>query len=193
MDLLRIPLPLHAIAMANPNLWPSEADDDWDLELSSQIDPVDQRQGIRDWAAQQFEAQGWTLLHEASGPASFTSTLLDPSNRIQLTLQIPRADTFSEGGETSCDDWKLWIEANSEGLVGTTAETLLRELAVNAQNPELSALARLSQPITQRALTTADMLEVTQRLQSQISRIEQKAIAEGSQLLLLLAGDGPNA
>ena len=178
--------------MANLNVWPSEADDDWDLELGSPVNAVDTRQDVRDWAARQFEAQGWTLLYEYTGLEFFSSTLIDPSNRIQLTLQIPRTSGSRGGGEQSTDDWKLWIEANSEGLA-MPAETLLRELAASTNSTEFSSLARLAKPITERALTTAEMLDIARRLQSQISRIEQKAIAEGSQLLLHLAGDGPNA
>lgn len=178
--------------MANLNAWPREPDDDWDLELGSAINTVDPRQGTRDWAAGQFESQGWTLLYEYSGLESFSSTLVDPSNRIQITLQIPRSRTSGGDGDANTADWKLWIEANSEGLA-VPAETVLRELAETTGSTRLSALARLSRPFTERALTTADMLDITQRLQSQISRIEQKALAEGSQLLIHLAGDGPNA
>lgn len=115
---------------------------------------------LRDQAATLFERGGWQVLFRFSGGNRFSVTLLDPSERLQVTLEIPCSDDGS--------DWTLWLEACSE-----IPSTLSGALA---------------QPMGLR-----QMLDVARWLEGPISEIERMALNAESQLVLQIAGTGPNS
>lgn len=115
---------------------------------------------LREQAAGAFEKGGWQVLFRLSGGNRVSATLLDPSERLQVTLQIPSEDDGS--------DWMLWLEACGE--------------------MPASLSGALAQPMNLRA-----MLDVARWLQGPIEEIEAMALASGTQLVLQLAGSGPNS
>jgi hypothetical protein len=116
---------------------------------------------LREQATGAFEKGGWQVLFCFSdGMRVSSTTLLDPSERLQVTLQIP----FEEDGS----DWMLWLEACGE--------------------MPASLSGALAQPMKLRT-----MLDVARWLQGPIEEIEAMALASGTQLVLQLAGSGPNS
>jgi hypothetical protein len=115
---------------------------------------------LREQAANVFQKGGWQMLFRCSGGNRVSATLLDPSERLQVTLQIPVEDDGN--------DWVLWLEACGETPV--------------------SSNAALMEPMGLR-----QMLDVASWLQGPIAEIERMALASGNQLVLQLAGSGPNS
>ena len=116
---------------------------------------------LREQATGAFEKGGWQVLFRLSdGKRVSSTTLLHPSERLQVTLQIP----FDDDGS----DWILWLEACGE--------------------MPASLSGALAQPMKLRT-----MLDVARWLQGPIEEIEAMALANGTQLVLQLAGSGPNS
>ncbi len=115
---------------------------------------------LRDQAATLFERGGWQVLFRCSGGNRLSATLLDPSERLQVTLEIPSSDDGS--------DWILWLEACAE--IPTTVG------------------GALAQP-----MGIKQMLDVARWLEGPISEIERMALKAESQLVLQIAGTGPNS
>ena len=108
-----------------------------------------------------FRKSGWQVLFRLSdGKRVSSTTLLHPSERLQVTLQIP----FDDDGS----DWILWLEECGE--------------------MHASLSGALAQPMKLRT-----MLDVARWLQGPIEEIEAMALANGTQLVLQLAGSGPNS
>ena len=136
-----------------------------------------ERLALREQAAQPLLESGWTLLYSGLTPARASATLLDPSE----SLQIPTGET--------AEDWELWLEACNRQLSVPLRQWL------EAQGIEKSTLSRLTgnHPSGEDALKISNMLQVARWLQSSIEAIETLAEANGSQLVLHLAGLGPNS
>jgi hypothetical protein len=115
---------------------------------------------LREQAASVFQKGGWQMLFRCSGGNRVSATLLDPSERLQVTLQIPVEDDGN--------DWVLWLEACGETPVSLSA-ALKEQLGLK------------------------QMLDVARWLQGPIAEIERMALASGNQLVLHLAGSGPNS
>ncbi|QEY31326.1 hypothetical protein EVJ50_02745 [Synechococcus sp. RSCCF101] len=71
---------------------------------------------LRDMAAAPFISQGWSRLYAISTSERISVTLLDPSERLQLTLQLPLA------GDST--DWDLWLEACEGALPAAMGQPL---------------------------------------------------------------------
>ena len=140
-----------------------------------------ERLALREQAAQPLLESGWTLLYSGLTPSRASVTLLDPSESLQISLQIPTGET--------AEDWELWLEACNRQLSVPLRQWL------ESQGIEQSTLSRLTgnQPTGQDALKISNMLQVARWLQSSIEAIETLAEANGSQLVLHLAGLGPNS
>lgn len=140
-----------------------------------------ERLALREQAAQPLLESGWTLLYSGLTPSRASATLLDPSESLQISLQIPTGET--------ADDWELWLEACNRQLSVPLRQWL------ESQGIEKSTLSRLTgnHPSGQEALKISNMLQVARWLQSSIEAIETLAEANGSQLVLHLAGLGPNS
>ena len=140
-----------------------------------------ERLALREQAAQPLLKSGWTLLYSGLTPSRASVTLLDPSESLQISLQIPT-------GEAS-DDWDLWLEACNRQL------SLPLRQWLEVQGVEQSTLSRLTgiDSTGQNALKMSDMLQVAGWLKGPIEAIEALAEANGTQLVLHLAGQGPNS
>ena len=136
---------------------------------------------LRDQASQPFLNSGWTLLYSRLTPSRACVTLLDPSESLQISLQIPTSET--------ADDWDLWLEACNQQLSVPLRQWL------ESQGIEQTTLSRLTgaEPGGQEPLRISNMLQVARWLQSPIEAIETLAEANGAQLVLHLAGLGPNS
>ena len=62
-----------------------------------------ERLALREQAAQPLLESGWTLLYSSLTTSRASVTLLDPSESLQISLQIPTGET--------AEDWELWLEA----------------------------------------------------------------------------------
>ena len=140
-----------------------------------------QQLALRDQASQPFLNSGWTLLCSGLTPSRACVTLLDPSESLQISLQIPTSET--------ADDWDLWLEACNQQLSVPLRQWL------ESQGIEQTTLSRLTgaEPGGQEPLRISNMLQVARWLQSPIEAIETLAEANGAQLVLHLAGLGPNS
>ena len=67
-----------------------------------------QRLAIRDQASQPLLASGWKLLYSGLTPSTASETLLDPSESLQISLQIPIGE--------EAEDWDHWLEACNRQL-----------------------------------------------------------------------------
>lgn len=139
----------------------------------------------REEATRSLVANGWQRLYSGLTPHRASVTLLDPSESLQISLQIPvDADGEAQG------DWDLWIEACQRQL-SLPLRTWLEE-----QGIERSTLRRLSgteRNELEEPLDLKAMLQVAHWLQGPIETIEKLAKANSSQLVLHLAGLGPNS
>ena len=140
-----------------------------------------QQLALRDQASQPFLNSGWTLLYSGLTPSRACMTLLDPSESLQISLQIPTGET--------AEDWELWLEACNRQLSVPLRQWL------ESQGIEQSTLSRLTgnHPSGQDALKISKMLQVARWLQNPIEAIETLAETNGSKLVLHLAGLGPNS
>ena len=140
-----------------------------------------ERLALREEAAQPLLKSGWTLLYSGLTPSRASVTLLDPSESLQISLQIPTGET--------AEDWELWLEACNRQLSVPLQQWL------ESQGIEQSTLSRLTgnHPSGQDALKISNMLQVARWLQNPIEAIETLAETNGSQLVLHLAGLGPNS
>jgi hypothetical protein len=135
---------------------------------------------LRDQAARTLIGQGWQLLYSGSTPQRVTTTLLDPSESIQISLQIP---------DHHDDDWNLWLEACHHQLSAPLRDWLQ---SLGVEQGTLSRLSGLENRVN-HALDLSAMLQVARWLQGPIQEIEQLARDHNSQLVLHLAGLGPNS
>jgi hypothetical protein len=140
-----------------------------------------QRLALRDQASQPLLNSGWTLLYSGLTPSRASVTLLDPSESLQISLQIPTGET--------ADDWDLWLEACNRQLSVPLRQWL------ESQGIEQTTLSRLTgaEQGGQEPLKISNMLQVARWLQSPIEAIEALAESNGSQLVLHLAGLGTNS
>ena len=140
-----------------------------------------ERLALREEAAQPLLKSGWTLLYSGLIPSRASVTLLDPSESLQINLQIPTGET--------AEDWELWLEACNRQLSVPLRQWL------ESQGIEQSTLRRLTgnHPSGQDALKISNMLQVAHWLQNPIEAIETLAETNGSQLVLHLAGLGPSS
>ena len=136
---------------------------------------------LRDQATQTLVNSGWTLLYSGLTPLRASITLLDPSESLQISLQIPLAEHDQ--------DWDLWLEACNRQL----SVPLRRWL--ESQGIEQATLSRLTgaESNGQDALKISNMLQVARWLQGPIEAIDEMAEVHGSQLVLHLAGLGANS
>ena len=89
-----------------------------------------QQLALRDQASQPLLNSGWTLLYSGLTPSRASVTLLDPSESLQISLQIPT-------GEAD-DDWDLWLEACNRQLSVPLRQWL------ESQGIEQTTLSRLT-------------------------------------------------
>lgn len=159
------------------------------LHPSGQADPQ-ASEGLIPWLNAREEAtrslvdHGWQRLYSSITAHRASITLLDPSESLQISLQIPL-----EQDEGVAADWDLWIEACNSQL------SIPLRLWLEEQGVERTTLCRLSgvadasmaQPLDLKA-----MLQVARWLENPIAAIEAIAKLHDSQLVLHLAGLGPN-
>ena len=140
-----------------------------------------ERLALREQAAQPLLESGWTLLYSGLTPSRASVTLLNPSESLQISLQIPTGET--------AEDWELWLEACNRQLSVPLGQSL------ESQGIEQSTLSCLTgnHPSDQDALKISNMLQVARWLQNPIEAIETLAETNGSQLVLHLGGLGPNS
>ena len=140
-----------------------------------------ERLALREQAAQPLLNSGWTLLYSGLTPSRASVTLLDPSESLQISLQIPIEEVNK--------DWDLWLEACNRQLSAPLRQWL------ESQGIEQTTLSRLTgaDPGGQEPLKISNMLQVARWLQSPIEAIEALAESNGSQLVLHLAGLGTNS
>ena len=136
---------------------------------------------LREQAAQPLLNSGWTLLYSGLTPFRASVTLLDPSESLQISLQIPIGE-FDK-------DWDLWLEACNRQLSAPLRQWL------ESQGIEQTTLSRLTgaEQGGEEPLKISNMLQVARWLQSPIEAIEALAESNGSQLVLHLAGLGTNS
>ena len=135
----------------------------------------------REKATKALQRNGWMLLYTGLTSQRASVTLLDPSESLQISLQIPIVD--------ECEDWNLWLEACQSQLSQPLSQWL------EAQGVEQSTPNRLSGVGSggEQPMKLSNMLQVARWLQEPIGQIEQLADESGSQLVLHLAGLGPNS
>ena len=135
----------------------------------------------REQATKALQRNGWTLLYTGLTSHRASVTLLDPSESLQISLQIPTGET--------AQDWELWLEACNRQLSVPLRQWL------ESQGIEKSTLSRLTgnHPSGQDALKLSNMLQVARWLQGPIDQIEQLAEQNQCQVVLHLAGLGPNS
>ena len=135
----------------------------------------------REQATKALQRNGWTLLYTGLTSHRASVTLLDPSESLQISLQIPIGD--------ESEDWNLWLEACQRQLSQPLRQWL------EAQGVEQATLSRLSGVGSsgEQSLKLSNMVQVARWLQEPIGQIEQLADESGSQLVLHLAGLGPNS
>ena len=140
-----------------------------------------ERLALREQAAQPLLNSGWTLLYSGLTPLRASVTLLDPSESLQISLQIPIGEVDK--------DWDLWLEACNRQLSAPLRQWL------ESQGIEQTTLSLLTgaDPGGQEPLKISNMLQVARWLQSPIEAIEALAESNGSQLVLHLAGLGTNS
>ena len=73
------------------------------IETDEQSVLTMERLALREQAAQPLLNSGWTLLYSGLTPLRASVTLLDPSESLQISLQIPIGEVDK--------DWDLWLEA----------------------------------------------------------------------------------
>ena len=59
-----------------------------------------ERLALREQATESLRNNGWRLLYTGLTPLRASVTLLDPSESLQISLQIPLTDDV--------EDWDLW-------------------------------------------------------------------------------------
>ena len=135
----------------------------------------------RERAAKALQQNGWTLLYTGLAGNRASVTLLDPSESLQISLQIPTND--------DSQDWDLWLEACQRQL------SLPLRQWLESHGVERATLSRItgSESGAEQQLKLSNMLQVARWLQGPIGQIEQLADESGSQLVLHLAGLGPNS
>ncbi|AII44896.1 hypothetical protein KR49_00230 [Synechococcus sp. KORDI-49] len=140
-----------------------------------------ERLALREQATESLRNNGWRLLYTGLTPLRASVTLLDPSESLQISLQIPLTDDV--------EDWDLWIEACNRQLSVPLRQWL------EEQGVEQSTLSRMSGSSngTAEPLRLSNMLQVARWLQGPIDQIEQLAEQNQCQVVLHLAGLGPNS
>ena len=140
-----------------------------------------ERLALRDQAFQALLNNGWRLLYTGLSDDRASVTLLDPSESLQISLQIPVGEITQ--------DWDLWLEACNRQLSPPLRDWLA------SQGIERTTLSRLTGTITGEdgPMRLSSMLQVARWLQGPIQDIEALAEASGGQLVLHLAGLGPNS
>ena len=151
-----------------------------DLEPAITAESVEML-ALRDQATQTLVNSGWTLLYSGLTPLRASITLLDPSESLQISLQIPLAEHDQ--------DWDLWLEACRTQLSAPLRRWL------EDQGIEQATLTRLTGTTAPglEPLKLSNMLQVSRWLQGPINEIERLAESRGGQLVLHLAGLGPNS
>ena len=151
------------------------------IETDEQSVLTMERLALREQAAQPLLNSGWTLLYSGLTPLRASVTLLDPSESLQISLQIPIGEVDK--------DWDLWLEACNRQLSAPLRQWL------ESQGIEQTTLSRLTgaEQGGQEPLKISNMLQVARWLQSPIEAIEALAESNGSQLVLHLAGLGTNS
>ena len=151
------------------------------IETDEQSVLTIERLALREQAAQPLLNSGWALLYSGLTPSRASVTLLDPSESLQISLQIPI-------GEVD-EDWDLWLEACNRQLSAPLRQWL------ESQGIEQTTLSRLTgaEQGGEEPLKISNMLQVARWLQSPIEAIEALAESNGSQLVLHLAGLGTNS
>jgi len=140
-----------------------------------------ERLALRDQASQPLLNNGWILLYTGLTDDRASVTLLDPSESLQISLQIPLGDTSP--------DWDLLLEACHRQLSLPLRDWLA------SQGIEGTSLSRLTGAVSSgdEPLKLSNMLQVARWLEGPIQDIESMAEASGCQLVLHLAGLGPNS
>jgi|TARA_A100001011_G_scaffold3432_1_gene3995 hypothetical protein len=151
------------------------------IETDEQSVLTMERLALREQAAQPLLNSGWTLLYSGLTPLRASVTLLDPSESLQISLQIPIGEVDK--------DWDLWLEACNRQLSAPLRQWL------ESQGIEQTTLSRLTgaEQGGEEPLKISNMLQVARWLQSPIEAIEALAESNGSQLVLHLAGLGTNS
>ena len=151
------------------------------IETDEQSVLTMERLALREQAAQPLLNSGWTLLYSGLTPLRASVTLLDPSESLQISLQIPIGEVDQ--------DWDLWLEACNRQLSAPLRQWL------ESQGIEQTTLSRLTgaEQGGEEPLKISNMLQVARWLQSPIEAIEALAESNGSQLVLHLAGLGTNS
>ena len=151
------------------------------IETDEQSVLTMERLALREQAAQPLLNSGWTLLYSGLTPLRASVTLLDPSESLQISLQIPIGEVDK--------DWDLWLEACNRQLSAPLRQWL------ESQGVEQTTLSRLTgaEQGGEEPLKISNMLQVARWLQSPIEAIEALAESNGSQLVLHLAGLGTNS
>ncbi|QNJ17216.1 hypothetical protein SynA1840_01678 [Synechococcus sp. A18-40] len=151
------------------------------IETDEQSVLTMERLALREQAAQPLLNSGWTLLYSGLSPLRASVTLLDPSESLQISLQIPIGEVDK--------DWDLWLEACNRQLSAPLRQWL------ESQGIEQTTLSRLTgaEQGGEEPLKISNMLQVARWLQSPIEAIEALAESNGSQLVLHLAGLGTNS
>ena len=151
------------------------------IETDEQSVLTMERLALREQAAQPLLNSGWTLLYSGLTPLRASVTLLDPTESLQISLQIPIGEVDK--------DWDLWLEACNRQLSAPLRQWL------ESQGIEQTTLSRLTgaEQGGEEPLKISNMLQVARWLQSPIEAIEALAESNGSQLVLHLAGLGTNS
>ncbi|QNJ14416.1 hypothetical protein SynA18461_01775 [Synechococcus sp. A18-46.1] len=151
------------------------------IETDEQSVLTMERLALREQAAQPLLNSGWTLLYSGLTPLRASVTLLDPSESLQISLQIPIGEVDK--------DWDLWLEACNRQLSAPLRQWL------ESQGIEQTTLSRLTgaEQGGEEPLKISNMLQMARWLQSPIEAIEALAESNGSQLVLHLAGLGTNS
>ena len=151
------------------------------IETDEQSVLTMERLALREQAAQPLLNSGWTLLYSGLTPLRASVTLLDPSESLQISLQIPIGEVDK--------DWDLWLEACNRQLSAPLRQWL------ESQGIEQTTLSRLTgaEQGGEEPLKISNMLQVARWLQSPIEAIEALAESNGFQLVLHLAGLGTNS
>ena len=136
---------------------------------------------LRDKAAEALLETGWTLLYSGVTPRRTSVTLLDPSQRLQITLQIPLTEDDQ--------DWDLWLE----GCADRSSEPLQAMLQAEAVMPTTHSRLPAKASLVEKGIGVSDMIQVARWLEDPIEQIERLAEHGGGQLVVHLAGLGPNS
>ena len=124
------------------------------IETDEQSVLTMERLALREQAAQPLLNSGWTLLYSGLTPLRASVTLLDPSESLQISLQIPIGEVDK--------DWDLWLEACNRQLSAPLRQWL------ESQGIEQTTLSRLTgaEQGGEEPLKISNMLQVARLLQS---------------------------